>query len=116
MSTYNHLSQEWLVDPGLTGAGAFLRRLVEMVGQSLSPDYLGHVKGYAAWPGGEAFASTTLIPPEANVRVTGLYPGGPVKIGLTVILVNVPQDAIQSAIDSALGRLEREFNCQFKNL
>ena len=59
MKTYNHLSQEWLVEPGQMGPSACLRRLVETVGENLSPDNLGHVKGYAAWPGGEAFASTT---------------------------------------------------------
>jgi hypothetical protein len=116
MKTYNHLSQEWLVEPGQTGPTAFLRRLVETVGQSLSSNGLGHVKGYAAWPGGEAFASTTLTPPEVNVRNTGHYSAGPVQIGLTVILINVPLDAIQSAVDSALGRLEGEFNCHFKSL
>jgi hypothetical protein len=116
MRTYNHLSQEWLVDLRQAGPEAILRRLVETVGQNLSPHDLGHVKGYASWLGGEAFASTTLTPPEVNGRATGLYPGGPVEIGLTVILINVPLDTIQSAVDSALGQLEREFNCQFKNL
>jgi hypothetical protein len=115
MKTYNHLSQEWLVEPGQMGPLACLRRLVETVGENLSPDNLGHVKGYAAWPGGEAFASTTLTPPEVNVRNTGLYPGGPVQIGLTVILINVSLDTIQSAVDSALDRLEREFNCRFQD-
>jgi len=87
-----------------------------MVGKNLSPDNLGHIKGYVAWPGGEAFASTTLTPPEVNMRMTGLYAGGPVKIGLTVVLLELPLDAIQSSVDLALGQLEREFNCQFKNL
>jgi hypothetical protein len=74
---------------------------MEKVVKRLPDTALGHAKGYVEFQDGTAFASSTVVPPQIDVKCTGEYKGGDMNIHLTLIFVGIEEDVLKTALDQA---------------
>lgn len=77
----------------------------------LPSDSLGHAKGYAQYPGGALFASTTVVPPDIRVQEHGEFTGGEVEINLALIFSDLDKEVLEQAVAASRQRVEQQWGC-----
>lgn len=109
---FNSAARTWVVSECPVGPELLIRSLLEAAVQHLPDESLGHAKGYAEFTGGAVFASTTLIPPDIQIRHQGDYHGGKMDINLVLIFAELDRDVLREAIILAGDAVAKRWSCE----
>ena len=108
---YTNVCRLWRVAESSASPRELLTTMLQEVLAHVPADSLGHAKGYAQYPGGAVFASTTVVPPEIRVQKHGEFGGGELEINLALIFSGLSRDILESAVAAAHQRAEQQWGC-----
>jgi hypothetical protein len=109
---FNSAARRWEVEACPVSPDLFIRSLLEAAVHRLPDESLGHAKGYVEFDGGAVFASSTLIPPDIQIRRQGDYHGGKMDINLVLIFADLKRDILIEAITLAGAAVAERWSCE----